>query len=825
MKISLNEIKKYVKIPKEITTDQLVKLIGARLVEVEEAVELAPKYQGIYIVKVVECEAIPDTHLHLCKIDAKAHGQDFNPDERGLVQVVCGAPNVHKGMLAVWIRPGAIVPATFGEENFKLSVRKLRGYESYGMLAGADELDLNDTHGTIAEIDPSFAAAGDSFIEKFELDDVILEIENKSLTRRPDTFGLIGFAREVAGILGLPFETAEITAKLDKNLNGAIKIANAEICPYYSFAVIDLKNASEPNKFLDKTAVFLAKAGMRTVSKIVDLTNLVMLQTGQPLHAFDYDKFLQIGGSDQPKVGVRVASEGEKLQLLDGKTIDCDQNDILITSGDKPVALAGAMGGKNTEIDASTKRVMIEAATFSLYNLRKTQMKHGIFSEAITRFTKGQPVSSAPWALKLALGLLNGQISEVGNVAFQLETTDRLLAFAEVMSAPTQKVSLDVTKEQINAILGTNYSLDQIAKTLQNVEFQVEKTEKGLRLMVPSWRTDIEILEDVAEEVGRLLGYENIAITLPQRPMFGTRPNPMLRLKTELRNILSDQLAAYEILTYSFVNQALEQKTGENPEHSYKIVNALSPDLQDFRQNLVPSLLVKMSENLKAGYDNFSLYELNQVTNKLLGLDAEKVPMMQQRLSLTSCGDYYVAKKILEQLFKKLKIDFDLTPIDAETQTALPFFEPKHAAMVIVNRQIIGVVGEGKTNVAQKLKIQKTVSGFELDLTALMLAPRQKTQIQLSRFPRVERDITLEVDLEKTYKEFLDAVTVSLKKQEDLIFKIKPASIYQAEGAQKKRISLKLEFSHLKHTLTSTEIKAIMSEIIETVIKIGAKEI
>lgn len=825
MKVSLNEIKKYIKIPEEIETEKLVELIGARLVEVEEAVNLAPKYQGSYIVKVVECEAIPDTHLHLCKIDAQEHAKDFNPDERGLVQVVCGAPNVRKGMLAVWLTPGAIVPASFGEENFKLSVRKLRGYDSYGMLAGADELGLSTEHGTIAEIDPNFAKAGDSFVEKFELDDVILEIENKSLTRRPDTFGLIGFAREVAGILDLPFETAEVTAKLGKSLDGAIQIADAEICPYYSFAVLDLKDAARQNKFLDKNAIFLAKAGMQAVSKIVDLTNLVMLHTGQPLHAFDYDKFLQVGGSNQPKVGVRLASEGEKLQLLDGKTITCNQNDILITSGDKAVALAGAMGGKNTEIDASTQRVMIEAATFSLYNLRKTQMKHGIFSEAITRFTKGQPVSSAAWALKLAIGLLSGQISEVKNSKIQLEKPENLLAFAEVSSAPTKKITLDFGAEQINTILGSDYSSERIVKTLQNVGFGLEKIEKGLRLTVPSWRNDIEILEDIAEEVGRLLGYENIAITLPQRPMLGARPNPMLKLKTEIRNILSNQLAAYEILTYSFVNQALEQKTGENPKYSYKIVNALSPDLQDFRQNLVPSLLVKMSENLKAGYEDFRLYELNQVTNKLLGLDAEKVPMMQQRLGLVGCGDYYEAKTILEQLLGKMKIDFELAPVNAETQAALPFFEPMHAAMVIVNRQIIGVVGEIKASVAQKMKIQKAVGGFELDLTALMLAPRQKTQIQLSRFPKVERDITLEVDLEKSYQEIVDSVTTSLKKQEDLIFKLKPASIYQAEGAKKKRISLKLEFSHLKHTLTSAEIKAIMAKIIEATTKIGAKEI
>ena len=826
MKVSLNEIRKYVEIPVEMTTEKLVELIAARLVEVEEAVDLAPKYQGIYIAKVVECEPIPETHLHLCKIDVGDKGVEFNPDQHGLVQVVCGAPNVHKGMLAVWITPGSIVPATFGEENFKLSVRKLRGYESYGMLAGADELGFSNEHRTIAEIDPNFAKAGDNFAEKFELNDVILDIENKSLTRRPDTFGLIGFAREVAGVLNLAFKTGEVKANFAAKIKDLIKIEDAEICPYYSLAVAEVKAAAEKNKYLDKTAVFLAKAGMQSVSKLVDITNVVMLQTGQPLHAFDYDKVLEIGGEEKLKIGVRRARVGEKLQLLNEKTIECDTNDILITSGEEPIALAGAMGGKNTEVDASTKRIILEAATFSLYNLRKTQMKHGIFSEAITRFTKGQPTSSAAYALKLALALIDGQIETIDNLAHDFDFTDTVLQFAEEAPALPKKTKIKFGVETVNDILGTNYSADDMAKTLENVEFKVEKTkDNSLAVAVPVWRNDIEILEDIAEEIGRLRGYENIDLALPQRPMFGTKPNPMYELKAKIRNILSDQLAAHEILTYSFVNQVLELKTGENPENSYKIVNALSPDLQDFRQNLLPSLLVKTSENLKAGYDEFSLYEFNQVTNKKLGLDAEKVPMMQQRLGLTTVGNYYAAKQMLDNLCKKMNLSFELKPVNAETQSALPFFEPLHAAMIIVERQIIGVVGEIKANVARKLKIQQMISGFELDLTTLLLTRPTKKEIKISKFPKVERDITFELDQERTYAEIEKLVQENLSSHKDLMYMVQPISIYQAEKSKKKRISLHLEFSSLKQTLSGKEITDIMEKIAKTAEKVGAKEV
>ena len=387
MKISLNEIKKLVKIPSGVSTEELVRLIGARLVEVEGTEDWGPKFAGIKIVKVVECEEIPDTHLHLCQIDAGA----------GLVQVVCGAPNVHAGMLAAWIAPGCIVPETYGtDEPFEIGARKLRGYESNGMLAAADELALGADHEGILEIDPRMPGAkpGAEFAKVFGLDDVILDIENKSLTHRPDCFGLIGFAREVAGILGVEFVGPKFMFEEDVLPVSSdvvkITISDEELCPRYSCAVLEFQDAPHSQYFtLDD--VFLLKADMRPISPIVDVTNRLMLLTGQPLHAFDYDKFVAVGKAKAPEILVRAAKKGEKLELLDGKVVECDENDILITSSRVPVALAGAMGGKNTEIDASTKKIILESATFSLYHLRKTQMKHGIFSEAITRFTKGQP--------------------------------------------------------------------------------------------------------------------------------------------------------------------------------------------------------------------------------------------------------------------------------------------------------------------------------------------------------------------------------------------------------------------------------------------------
>lgn len=382
MLISLNWIKQYVNVP--ISDDELVRLIGARLVEVEDVIDESKKYDDIYVVKVVSAEKIPDTHLTLCQI---------NVGEKEFVQVVCGAPNVREGMLAVWLKPGAVVPASVHEDSpFVIGKRKmLSKYDSFGMLAGADELDFGDDHSGIVEIDPEIAKPGDLLKDLFGLSDKILDIENKSLTHRPDTFGIIGFAREVAGILGESFDFEYQETNLTPMGNISVKILDNGICSRYSAVVLEKHGEIRP-KYLSSMDIVLSKSGMKPVSPIVDVTNYLMLLTGQPLHAFDYDKFVAVGGTGKPEINVRLAKKGEKLLLLDDSEVILNENDIVICSGAVPVALAGAMGGKSTMIDENTRNIIIESATFSLYNLRKTQMEHGIFSEAITRFTKGQPL-------------------------------------------------------------------------------------------------------------------------------------------------------------------------------------------------------------------------------------------------------------------------------------------------------------------------------------------------------------------------------------------------------------------------------------------------
>ena len=785
MRIPLNWLKEYVDI--KISDEELVRLIGARLVEVEGVIDETHKYDNIFVVRVEFCEKIPDTHLTLCRInvgDTEIKG--LTKDSDGLVQVMCGAPNVHEGMMAAWIAPGAIVPASVHEDApFVIGKRTmLKKYDSYGMLAAADELDLGEDHEGIIEIDPDEARPGEKFADFFELNDKILEIENKSLTHRPDCFGLIGFAREVAGIMGQKFVEPEFLTNeevfeegfLEATKNSVrkkgtkiqIEIENSDACPRYTCAQIKIIDPLAKNKYFSITDTRLAKSGMHSISKIVDVTNYLMLLTGQPLHAFDYDKFTQVGKTVEPKVIIRQAKNGEKFDLLDGSTIECNENDILITSNNVPVGLAGAMGGANTMIDENTKNVFLEAATFSLYNLRKTQMAHGIFSEAITRFTKGVPASGTFNVLAEAIKEMNGK---------PIDMNDEWPSYG----GPNV---VEITVDEINGLLGTQYDEALVTKTLENVGFDVSKKSANLIIVAPAWRTDIHIKEDITEEVGRLLGYDNITPVLPSH--FTAIKNNTFEARKYIRNVMA-RFGASEVLTYSFISGQLMEKVGQEPKNAYKIVNSISPELQFVRQSIVPSLLEKTYMNEKLPVERFAIFEMNMVYRKEWGMNDENVPIEKASLGFVvaerknSETAFYKAKKYAQKLFDELNITAEFLPIKDKAKRAeeMPF-ELKQSAEMMVDGEYIGIVGEFKNSVQHAFKLAPYVAGFEVDLDKLIEKMSHKTTVRIKQ--RKIEDLTITTD--RSYAETLKEVEDKYPDAEIL-----PGVIYQAEGQKSRNIT------------------------------------
>jgi len=819
MIISVNWLKKFTDI--DVSTDELSDLIGARLVEIEGTENLSEKYKDVIIVKVIECSAVPDSdHLNLTKIDDGGRLQNVERDDNGLVQVVCGAPNVTVGMLAAWLPPESTVPETFGtKEPFVLGARELRGYMSNGMLASAKELDLYDDHSGIVVVDKN-AAPGTGFAEVYELDDTLLDIENKSLTHRPDAFGIIGFAREIAGIQGKAFHTPEWLNELDPAVSsdGSVETPSVIIDdPELSdrFQAIVLSNVNEGAQSPVEVQTYLARSGVRPINAIVDVTNYMMLLAGRPLHAFDYDKLLAVNDG-KIDIHVRSAREGETLLLLNGNTINLSTDDIVVTNGEKVVSLAGAMGGAQTEVDSSTKRILLESATFNLFKLRAVQMRHGIFSEAITRLTKGIP---AP----LGAPVLVEAAKMMGQFAGAVISSD----IADAYPGKHEPIVVTLQESVVNDTLGTQFSAADVKEILENVEFSVGVDGTTISVTVPYWRNDIHIAEDVVEEVGRLSGFDLINAVLPTRDFTAVRPSDFDVLRNKLRSTLV-RAGANEVLTYSFVHGDVMRKAGQNPDDAYRLTNSISPDLQYYRQSIVPSLLVNVHPNAKAGYDHFAIFELNKFHTKLIGLTEENVPKELDGLGFVVSSTkkaqgaaFYEAKQYLEYIATELGLEFVYEPLEDDTHFPVTEpFEPKRSARVwdAKTRERIGVIGEFKNSVRKAFKLSDNTAGFELSPVSLLkLTAALGTSYQpLSKYPGAMRDVSFQVASDVTYQQLFEAAKEALS-DSSLLTSIEPLGTYQPESGETKNITFRFTLGSYDKTLTGDEVNKLMADVTEKV--------
>ncbi len=818
MIISVNWLKKFTQI--NGTVEELATLIGARLVEIESVENLGEKYKDVIVAKVVECRPLEGSdHLNVTKIDDGGVWQDVERDENGLVQVVCGAPNVRAGLLVAWLPPRSVVPETFGKaEPFVLGAKPLRGVMSNGMLASARELDLYDDHSGILELDKD-AAPGTSFAELYELNDYLLDIENKSLTHRPDAFGVLGFAREVAGIQGLPFETPEWLKVLEATIENdgsaqapAIHIEDAGLSD--RFQAIVLSGVDETAKSPIQLQTYLARSGVRPINASVDVSNYLMLLTGQPSHTYDYDKLKTVAGDDFT-IRVRTAREGETLVLLDGKEVSLDSADIVIAAGDTAVGLAGIMGGQSTLVDDTTKNVLLEVATFDLYHMRSSQMRHGIFSEAVTRFTKGIPAPLGTPVLVEAVHMLEAQ-------------TGARVTSGIVQDYPgvREPITVRVTEAQVNQTLGTQFASEDIANLLENVGFAVNFEGLEATITVPYWRQDIHITEDIIEEVGRLAGFDTINLTLPRRDFVAVSPNSFDELRSVVRKSLV-RAGANEVLTYSFVHGDTLKKAGQNPENAYRIVNSISPELQYYRQSLTPSLLSNMFANVKTGYGSFALFEANKVHEKADGLTDEQVPIEQDRIALVLTNSkkkgaaYYDAKHTLEYVLSTLGVQVEYVSLRDNGALTAPF-EPKRSATIVdrATKAVLGVIGEYKKSVQKAFKTPEYTAGFEID-PRVLLSSVQAVGIQyrpLSRYPGTERDLCFQVSRNVAY----DAVVTPAERvlaETGLITHVSPLDIYQPEEGDTKNVTVRIALASYEKTMTNEDVTAVIDRVIQEVVE------
>ncbi len=822
MKVSVNWLKQFTDI--DISVDELVEKIGAQLGAVEEVSDLGKKYEGIIIADVVSCEKHANADkLSVCWIDDGGVAKGVERNEKGLVQVVCGAPNVREGLSVVWLPPGVTVPSSVDKDPFVLEARELRGVVSNGMLASASELAIGEDHSGIVEVELE-VAPGTLFAEAYQLNDYIIDIENKMFTHRPDCFGILGVAREVAGIQQKAFVSPVWYAQaLDRIKPGKTKLPITvknqvpELVPrFMAITMAGIITKSSP--FMLQT--FLARVGLRPINNIVDITNYLMVLTGQPTHAYDADKLAKYGDLS---LETRLSRKGDKLKLLNGKELKLEDNTtILITSNDKPVGIGGVMGGADTEVDETTKNIVIECANFDMYSIRRASMKHGLFTDAVTRFNKGQSPLQNDRILEEAVAMVQS------------------FAGGHVASKPVDVQSNSVSKKHdsvhgliatqasfINERLGLALSPKEIAALLTNVEFDVQVNGSALHVTAPFWRTDIEIQEDIVEEVGRLYGYDRLPLVLPERDLTPVTPDQQLAVKSQLRQTLS-RAGANEVLTYGFVHGDLLNKTGQDSKLAFRLTNALSPDLQYYRLSMTPSLLEKVHPNIKAGYGQFALFELGKTHSKSEIAD-DGLPKEFDRLALTLALDsktakqttgaaYYAAKQYLETAYGT---DLRYVPLTENpfakhkmfSQLLAPF-EPQRSAIAYKGEKLVGVVGEYKASVKRTLKLPDYCAGFEAFLSLLVDEQFVSEYVAVSRFPKVEQDISLRVSANVSYQEVQTALADALNENSlgEIVSNLQPLDIYQKQGDDRKHLSFRYSVASYVRTLTAEEVNNLLDK-------------
>lgn len=841
MKVSLNVIKQLINFELP-PVDELVQRINQQLGSVEQVENLAERYRGARVVRVVECAKHPNAdRLSVTKIDDGMAVPDVPRDENGLVQVVCGAPNVQAGMWAVWLPPTSTVPASILEgEPFTLDARKLRGVLSQGMLAAADELAIGTDHEGIVALTPRDLPAGKTlqpgadFAALFGLDDYVLDIENKMFTHRPDCFGQLGVAREIAGILHQPF-TSPAWYNLEQVFGDgdSVPLAVSNDIPQLvpRFMAVAIRGVQvAPSPFWLQCQ--LVAMGAKPINNIVDATNYVMLMTAQPTHAYDYDTLR--GG----QLGVRMARQGETLALLSGKTIELTPDDIVVADGQGPVALGGIMGGSRTEVSATTTTIVLECATFDMYAVRKMAMRHGVFTDALARFNKGQSPLQNAAVLNRLIGMVGGeQASPVADIKPFASGQAGMLD--EYFAGKYEPATIDITSRFINERLGTSLAENDICTLLNNVEIHSHGPENELGyicLQVPFWRTDLETKEDIVEEIGRLHGFDTVPRQLPMRRIQPARKNPRRELKRVVREALA-KAGANEVLSYSFVHERVLKGAGQDPAQAFRLSNALSPDLQYYRLSVLPSLLDKVHANIKAGHSEFMLFEIGKGHTKARigedGLPAEQslIDLVYSSKKPRAGAAFYHVRAVLDQLARDSGLTLVYTPVTAaQDDPVYAPFDINRSAHIWVEgseaagqpeRQLIGVLGELRPAVVKHFKLPEYTAAASLRLGAMEQVWRD-TAVHyqpMSRYPTTARDISIQTSTEVTYDELMQAVSSAMTRASEThpdvtIRDLTPLSIYKATpDALHQTTTFRLTLSSSKATLSAERVRSIIRTV------------
>ena len=799
MKVSLNWVKKYVDLPENITTKQMATDLTLRTVEVEGYENTEDKFHDIIVGKILEVNEHPNADkLRVCKVDIG----EVEPK-----QIVCGGSNLYPNEMVVVCKPGAEVYWHGEGELMKIKDSKVRGVDSYGMICGAEEVYLENIfpakdEDEIVDLAGIECYPGQSITEIIDMKDVVLEIDNKSLTNRPDLWGHYGIARELSAIYDVdlkPIEKIKIDSKLPKY---DVVIEDTTKCQRY--VAVEIDNVYEKRSPLWMQSAII-KGGMRPINAIVDITNYVMMAIGQPLHAFDKTHV------DGNKIIVRNAREGEELLLLDNNTIELTTDDLVISDSKDAMALAGIRGGKKDSILPETTGVVLEVANFTAKTIRKTGKRFDEKTDAAIRYEKNIDTQRVEEGLNLALALFKEIFPE-----------SKIVAFNDVYPVETKNEKINVSEEFLDTRLGKKIDRETITRVLTRLGYEVNYKNGIYTVVVPTYRStgDVSLKDDVMGDIARLLSFESFEA----QPLTISFDHAVLQnkvlLETRIKEYLSNRCGFYEIFTYPWINEKYINAASINKEDSIKLATPPSPEEAYLRSSLVPGMLEAISKNLRY-FDSFKIFEMAQVFIKgeyHESSEDETLPIHKKLLTGSIVGSnpkeiFYELKGVIENISRYTH----MKELNFTTECEKPSWADINAYLAIkLDNDIVGYMGLLSVKTMNDAKIKRTnVAIFELDSDMFIpLESRTNKFKHIPVLPSVEKDLSLIVDENITWAEMTKYIR---SKASDIKF------IEEYRGNQipngKKSIMLRVTFDSGDTTLTSEEINTKLDAIIRTLNK------
>ena len=809
MKVSLKWLSDYVDVPSDIKEfcDRL-DLTGTGVEGVEK---LGSAYDGVVVGHVLTCEPHPDSdHMHVVTVDVGA-GEP--------VQIVCGAPNIAAGIKVPVATIGAVLPG-----DFKIKKSKLRGVTSCGMCCSKRELGMGTDHEGIWIL-PEDAACGQPIADCLKLTDTVLDLE--ITPNRPDCLSMVGMAREVGAMYQVPASDPlqDMAGKLEISAAEAasvsVSIEDEVRCPRYTARVIrDCKVGPSPDWMVER----LAAIGQRSINNIVDVTNYILFLFGQPLHAFDFDKL--VGDDGAAKVIVRAAQEGERLVTLDGEDRALTPDMTVIATPERgAVALAGVMGGLDTEVTDETTNILLEAATFEAGRTSRTSRNLGLISESSMRYERGVDDHDIEVRSAAAAAL----IAEVsGGTVVPMNEGDEIVDTWPVRSEP---VKLRFRVPRFCAMMGSDIPTDFVVGTLERLGCKVEGAidAEVLEVVAPTFRPDLEREIDLYEEVLRLWGMDRIESTLP-----GGRGRVGVRTEEQrIASLVNDTLRACgmnETMTYSFAEpsdiERLRMKADDLGD-AVELLNPLNADQSVMRQSIVPGLLRSVAYNQSRGVKNVQLYEIGTV---FFAAEGRKKPKERQKVAGIMAGamheagwnrsevafDFFDGKGVLESIARELalpKVRF--RALSAEEALHL---QPGRAAEMMAAGAVIGWVGEIHPLAAGAFEANAPIVAFELDMAALVKAARPaRDYVDVPTFPAVAMDQAFVVSEDVTHERMCQVMTSAGGK---LLESVSLFDVYRDEervGAGKKSMAYALTYRAADRTLTSEEVERAHERLVKKV--------